>query len=85
MDQEELEEEVALVRDSMEEDGGPARPNNLLKRTVLQTGVLSSEDIKCLREKHSFLCDFSDNFIRNTSIGDLMKIQSTALKARELE
>ena len=46
---------------------------------------LSDSDIRCLREKHSFLCDFSDSFIRNTSIGDLMKIQSTALKAREIE
>jgi hypothetical protein len=38
-----------------------------------------------LRRKHPFLADFSDQFIRNTPIGDLMKIQSTALKAGELE
>jgi hypothetical protein len=37
------------------------------------------------REKHNFLCDFSDDFICNTSIGDLMKIESTVMKARELE
>jgi hypothetical protein len=46
---------------------------------------LSDADIRVLREKHVFLRDFSDSFIRNTTIGDLMKIESTAMKSRELE
>jgi hypothetical protein len=50
-----------------------------------RSSCLSDADIKVLRDKHLFLCDFSDAFIRNTSIGDLMKIESTAMKARELE
>jgi hypothetical protein len=47
--------------------------------------ALSDADIKVLRSKHVFLCDFSDEFICNTSIGDLMKIELTSMKARELE
>jgi hypothetical protein len=50
-----------------------------------RSSCLADADIKVLRDKHLFLCDFSDAFIRNNSIGDLMKIESTAMKARELE
>jgi hypothetical protein len=46
---------------------------------------MTEADIKILRDKHVFLRDFSDSFIKNTSIGDLMKIESTAMKARELD
>jgi hypothetical protein len=46
---------------------------------------ISDEDIRILKMKHKFLSDFSDAFIRNTPIGDLMKIESTAMKATELE
>jgi hypothetical protein len=46
---------------------------------------MTDADIKILRSKHLFLSEFSDNFIRMTPVGDLMKIESTALKAREVE
>jgi hypothetical protein len=46
---------------------------------------ISDEDIKVLKLKHAFLSEFSDSFIRNTPIGDLMKIESTAMKAKQLE
>jgi hypothetical protein len=46
---------------------------------------ITDEDIRVLKQKHSFLADFSDAFIRNTPIGDLMKIESTAMKAKEIE
>jgi hypothetical protein len=50
-----------------------------------QSGGITEADIKMLKQKHSFLADFSDSFIRSTPIGDLMKIESTAMKAKELE
>jgi hypothetical protein len=49
------------------------------------SSVMSDSDIRHLREKHLFLAGFSDNFIRMTPVGDLMRIESTALKAREIE
>jgi hypothetical protein len=57
--------------------GGPA--------SLQRPALMSDSDIRVLREKHLFLSDFSDNFIRSTPIGDLMRIESTALKARELD
>jgi hypothetical protein len=56
----------------------PAQPSVSISR-------VSDEDIRVLKSKHAFLADFSDSFIRSTPIGDLMKIESTALKAREIE
>jgi hypothetical protein len=52
---------------------------------IMRGAALAADDIEVLRRKHPFLADFSDNFIRSTPIGDLMKIQSTALKVGELE
>jgi hypothetical protein len=46
---------------------------------------ISDEDIRVLKQKHSFLAEFSDSFIRSTPVGDLMKIESTAMKAKEIE
>jgi hypothetical protein len=48
-------------------------------------GQISDADILVLKRKHTFLADFSDAFIRSTPIGDLMRIESTAMKAREIE
>jgi hypothetical protein len=49
------------------------------------SGRITDEDIQILKRKHAFLAEFSDTFIRNTSIGDLMRIESTAMKAKEIE
>jgi hypothetical protein len=48
-------------------------------------GGITDADIMVLKRKHAFLADFSDSFIRNTPIGDLMRIESTAMKAKEIE
>jgi hypothetical protein len=47
--------------------------------------TITDADIQVLKRKHAFLADFSDFFIRSTPIEDLMRIESTAMKARELE
>ena len=46
---------------------------------------MSDSDIASLRRRHTFLEEFSDSFIRATTVGDLMKIESTALKMKEME
>jgi hypothetical protein len=86
MRDQDLEEEVdnasILMEDEWLHNQVSGRPGNQQQSSK---SSLSDADIKVLRGKHVFLCDFSDEFIRNTSIGDLMKIESTAMKARELE
>jgi hypothetical protein len=47
--------------------------------------TITDADIQVLKRKHAFLADFSDFFIRSTPIGDLMRIESPAMKACELE
>jgi hypothetical protein len=84
----EVEEEVHHAAALMEDEGVHQRSAATHQQSFQSGGrssCLSDADIKVLREKHIFLCDFSDAFIRNTSIGDLMRIESTAMKARELE
>jgi hypothetical protein len=50
-----------------------------------QTNYMTDEDVNQLRRKHAFLVDFSDGFIKNTPISDLLKIECTAMKMREIE
>ena len=47
--------------------------------------ALSSTDIAALKESFPLLAEFSDDFIRSTPRGDLMKLQSTAYKLKEAE
>jgi hypothetical protein len=79
----EVREAEALGQDEALHSRPDDQRNSILHRT--KTSFLSEADIKVLRDKHIFLRDFSDEFIKNTAIGDLMKIESTAMKARELE
>jgi hypothetical protein len=50
-----------------------------------QASYMTDEDVNQLRRKHAFLADFSDGFIKNTPISDLLKIECTAMKMREME
>ena len=47
--------------------------------------ALSYADIAALKESFPLLAEFSDDFIRSTPRGDLMKLQSTAYKLKEAE
>jgi hypothetical protein len=82
MEQSELEEETLQASALLEEEASRARPSVSF---VARGRVISDEDICSLRRKHAFLIDFSDDFIRGTPIGDLMKIESTAMKLKEME
>jgi hypothetical protein len=46
---------------------------------------MTDEDVFQLRKKHPFLIDFSDTFIKNTPLADLLKIECTAMKMKEIE
>ena len=46
---------------------------------------MTDEDIASLRKRHKFLEDFSDTFIKNTPVGDLMRIETTAMKIKDWE
>jgi hypothetical protein len=87
MDDSELEESLRLARGLLEEEAthsrGPAGSSET--RQISRSLAPSEDDIAVLKRKHPFLTEFLDNFIKNTPIGDLMKIQSTAMKAGELE
>ena len=78
--------ETAHAEDLMEEESSRTRATGVRCPDPGKNnpGVTDS-DIAILRKKHVFLADFSDFFIRNTSIGDLMKIESTSIKQREFE
>ena len=51
----------------------------------INTFALTAEDVAALRKSFPILKDFSDNFIRGTPRGDLMKLQSTSFKMKEAE
>ena len=51
----------------------------------VNTFALTNEDVAALRNSFPILKDFSDNFIRSTPRGDLMKLQSTSFKMKEAE
>jgi hypothetical protein len=86
----ELEEDLRQARELLEEEatrsrGAGAFGASVEARPRASGPMLADDDIQVLRRKHPFLSEFSDNFIRFTPIGDLMKIQSTAMKAGEIE
>jgi hypothetical protein len=55
------------------------------ERAPSSNNFMTDDDLQNLRRKHPYLADFSDNFIRNTPIGDLLKIECTAMKMKEIE
>jgi hypothetical protein len=84
MSDHEFEEETVQAVGLLEEESSRARPSHQAS-FVGRSRCISDDDIASLRRKHGFLADFSDDFIRGTPIGDLMKIESTAMKLKELE
>jgi hypothetical protein len=85
LDEEEFQQELASAENFLLEEG--QRSTMRIPRATQDktAGYMTSEDIAQLKKKHTFLEDFSESFIRHTPIGDLMRIESTALKMREVE
>ena len=86
MEDSDLEEELHHAEDLLDEEAIRSKPQAATSKDPSGSkGSITDGDIANLRLKHSFLDGFSDYFIRNTPVGDLMKIQSTSLKMREYE
>jgi hypothetical protein len=81
----ELEEELFQASNLIEDEQLHSRSAMMPPSFPRQMAVLTDSDIKVLRDKHEFLRDFSDSFIKHTPIGDLMKIESTSMKAKEID
>ena len=84
MDEEEIEVEEARAEEMREEEASRTKPSTC-PDPGKQQGGMSDSDVASLKSKHTFLKDFSDYFIRNTPVGDLMKIQSTSIRVKEYE
>ena len=86
MSQDDLDSATAEADVLLEEEGERARRPARDPVGIMQSSnALSNADIQCLKDSFPILADFSDDFIRNTPRGDLMKIQSTAYKLKESE
>ena len=84
MEQAVLEEEVLHAEELLVEESSHTRQPSFRDPATAQS-LITEADIRSLRKRHSFLEEFSDAFIRSTPIGDLMKIETTSLKIKELE
>ena len=84
MEQAVLEEEVLHAEELLVEESSHTRQPSFRDPATAQS-LITEADIRSLRKRHSFLEEFSDAFIRSTPIGDLMKIETTSLKMKELE
>lgn len=89
MDQEEMEETLHQAEDRQADEEERRVPASTYAQhraeRISRSCAMNASDVAALRAKHVFLADFSDNFIRSTAIGDLMKIEMTSLKIKELE
>ena len=86
LDDEDLEEEAAQAEALLAEEVDRSRTAASCPDPGLRRGnLMSDEDIASLKRRHLFLEDFSDDFIRSTPVGDLMKIETTAIKLKEVE
>ena len=84
MEQADLEEEVLHSEELIVEESSHTRQPSFRDPANAQS-LITEADIRSLRKWHSFLEEFSDVFIKGTPIGDLMKIETTSLKMKELE
>jgi hypothetical protein len=68
--------------------GRAAQPNpvyqTMAPNPLYQPGITDA-DIRALKQKFSFLSDYTDTFIRNATPECLVKLESTNLKMREAE
>ena len=85
LEEEELEEVTAHAEELIVEEAARSRSPPSCPDPGTRGRVMADSDISSLRKRHAFLEDFSDEFIRSTTVGDLMKIETTAVKLKEIE
>ena len=84
MEQADLDEATDHAEELLVEEANHTRQPSFRDPATTQS-LITEADIRSLRKRHTFLEEFSDSFIRSTPIGDLMKIETTSMKIRELE
>ena len=84
-EEEELEDVTAHAEELIVEEAARSRLPPSCPDPGTRGRVMADSDISSLRKRHAFLEDFSDKFIRSTTVGDLMKIETTAVKRKEIE
>ena len=84
MEQADLDEATDHAEELLVEEANHTRQPSFRDPATKQS-LITEADIRSLFKRHTFLEEFSDSFIRSTPIGNLMKIETTSMKIRELE
>ena len=85
MDPEELREEVDHAEVLIEEEASRDKATGALPDPGRPHARSQDSDLVSLRKRYKFLDGFSDSFIRSNTLGDLMKMESTAIKVKQWE
>ena len=85
MSEEEVEDVTKEAEDMLEEEAARQQPSSNMSGPAEGSSSLTENEIASLKEIFPILAEFSDNFIKSTPRGDLIKIQSTAFKMKEAE
>jgi len=75
-------EAVEMLEDESDREGQSQMSSKKRKR---EESSMSDADLACLRRKFPFLADLSDNFVKSQTTGELLKMETTAMKMRMLE
>ena len=73
---------VDLIVDESDREGQSQHSGQKRKR---EESCMSDGDLACLRKKFPFLADLSDAFVKSQTTGELLKMETTAMKMRMLE
>ena len=71
--------DIALEFTEDRENSGPRE----VKRR--RENIMTDGDLACLKKKFPFLAELSDKFVRGQTTGELLKMESTAIKMKMLE
>ncbi len=75
------EEALGYMQDEIARSGGSGSSG----KQTYNTADISDSDLECLKKRLPFLADFSDDFIRSRPMDSLLKIETTALKIKQME
>jgi len=75
--------DIAIEFAEDEEDRENSGPREVKRRR--RENIMTDGDLACLRKKFPFLADLSDKFVRGQTTGELLKMETTAIKMKMLE
>lgn len=79
-----LDEEARRSRAGTSQEQGGSTSNPDPGRSS-RLGKMDSKDVASIRKKFPFLNEFTDNFVSNTPLDILLKMESTAIKIQDFE